>query len=125
MNTKHMFLILILICCSCAGYKPVVDTAQIEDMDKYDRDEWECENLAHENSNTGNATVAGAGIGAALGAGVGALIGAIFGDAGEGAAFGAVVGGTQGAISGGASEEQKYRQIFAGCMAGRGYNVLY
>ena len=75
MNTKHLVLIFTLLFCSCAGYKPVIDTAQVEDMDQYDRDELECENLSHEHSNTGNATVAGAGIGAALGAGVGALIG--------------------------------------------------
>ena len=125
MNTKHMVLIFILLFCSCAVYKPVIDTAQVEDMEQYNQDQLECENLSHEHSNTGNATVAGAGIGAALGAGVGALIGAIFGDAGEGAAFGAVVGGVQGATSGAASEEEKYRQIFANCMQGRGYNVLY
>jgi uncharacterized protein YcfJ len=111
---------------SCAGYRPVIDPASVQDQQRYQADLAECQEIARLNSNTGASAAGGAVVGGAIGAGLGAIISAIFGgNVGEGAAAGAVLGGTQGAIGGAATGEDKYRQIYANCLRGRGYNVLY
>jgi hypothetical protein len=71
--------------------------------------------------------------GAARGAAVGAIGGAIGGDAGKGAAIGAGVGGTVGLARQAGRNQQaaqqdqaartNYDRAYAGCMAGRGYQV--
>jgi hypothetical protein len=71
--------------------------------------------------------------GAGRGAAVGAIGGAIGGNAGKGAAIGAAAGGTVGAVRQGRRNQQaqqqaqagrsNYDRAYAGCMAGRGYQV--
>jgi len=71
--------------------------------------------------------------GAGRGAAVGAIGGAIGGDAGKGAAIGAAVGGTVGVARQAGRNQQaqqqaqagrsNYDRAYAGCMAGRGYQV--
>lgn len=111
---------------SCAGYRPVIDPASVQDQQRYQSDLAECQDIARLNSDTGASAAGGAVVGGAIGAGLGALISAIFGgNVGEAAAAGAVLGGTQGAVGGTVAGEDRYRQIYANCMRGRGYNVLY
>jgi hypothetical protein len=71
--------------------------------------------------------------GAGRGAAVGAIGGAIGGNAGKGAAIGAAVGGTVGVARQAGRNQQaqqqaqagrsNYDRAYAGCMAGRGYQV--
>ncbi len=117
---------LFLLLVSCAGYRPVIDPASVQDRERYQIDLVECQDIARLNSDTGASATGGAVVGGAIGAGLGAIISAIFGgNVGEGAAAGAVLGGAQGALGGAATSEDRYRQIYANCMRGRGYNVLY
>ncbi len=119
-------VILLVLLVSCAGYRPVVDPASVQDEQKYHADLVECQEIARLNSDTGASAAGGAVVGGAIGAGLGAIISGIFrGNVGEGAAAGAVLGGTQGAVGGAAAGENKYREIYANCLRGRGYNVLY
>lgn len=118
--------ILYVLLLSCAGYRPVIDPASVQDKEKYRSDLIECQDLAHRNADTVNSATSGAVIGGAIGAGLGAIIAGIFeGNVGRGAAFGALLGGTEGTAQGASAGEYKYREIYANCMRGRGYNVLY
>lgn len=118
--------ILLALVVSCTGYRPVIDPASVQDQEKYRADLAECQYIARQNTDTGASATGGAVVGGAIGAGLGAIISAIFGgNVGEGAAAGAVVGGAQGALGGTAAGESRYQQIYANCMRGRGYNVLY
>lgn len=119
-------VILFVLLFSCAGYRPVIDPASVQDKEKYHSDLIECQDLAHRNADPVNSATSGAVIGGAIGAGLGAIIAGIFeGNVGRGAAFGALLGGTEGTVQAGSAGEYKYRQIYANCMRGRGYNVLY
>ncbi len=127
MKIKIVSLVILLaLLFSCAGYRPVIDPASVQDEQKYHADLAECQEIARLNSDTGASAAGGAVVGGAIGAGLGAAISAIFGgNVGEGVAVGAILGGTQGAIGGAATGEDRYRQIYANCLRGRGYNVLY
>src|ERR1700757_2130205 len=117
--------ILFILLVSCAGYRPAIDPRSVQDEQRYRADLFECQDLAHRYADPANSAAGGAVIGGAIGAALGALIAGIFeGNVGQGAALGAVLGGTQGTIQGGTSGEYRYRQIYANCMRGRGYNVL-
>ncbi|MGQ0794380.1 MAG: hypothetical protein ACT4NX_09920 [Deltaproteobacteria bacterium] len=120
-----MLAAIILTAASCAPYRPVVDAASLKDRGKYESDLIECEALARQNTNPEGDALGGAVVGGGIGAGLGALIAAIFdGSVWRGAALGGVFGGAQGAAQGGISANQEYEQIYAGCMRGRGYNIL-
>lgn len=94
----------------------VVDPSVCKKCD-YQTDIFQCNNIAHHNTNyIGNA--AG---GAAAGAATGAIIGAILGlDIGTMAAAGAAGGG----LGGLGNEAMTVRQMIVRCMQGRGYSVL-
>jgi hypothetical protein len=117
---------LLALAASCAGYRPVIDPASVQDQERFQADLAECQNIARWNTDTGASAAGGAVVGGAIGAGLGAAIAGIFGgNVGEGIAAGAVLGGAQGALGGTAAGESRYQQIYANCMRGRGYNVLY
>lgn len=94
----------------------VVDPTVCKKCD-YATDIYQCNNIAHHNTNyTGNAVG-----GAAVGAATGAIFGAILGiDPGLMAAAGAAGGG----IGGLGNEAMTVRQMIVRCMQGRGYSVL-
>jgi uncharacterized protein YcfJ len=118
--------VLFILLISCAGYRPVVDSASVQDRERYRADLIECQDIAHRNADPVNSATGGAVIGGAIGAGLGAIIAGIFeGNVGRGAALGALLGGAEGTAQGASAGEYKYRQIYANCMRGRGYNVLY
>ena len=116
-----------------------------QSQDQFGRDQFECHNLAQQQTgvNPSQPVAApppqrgGAVRGAAGGAAVGAVGGAIGGDAGKGAAIGAGVGATVGvarqrranaaaAQQAEASQQgalQRYDQAYGACLAGRGYQV--
>lgn len=94
----------------------VIDPAACQKCD-YQTDIYQCNNIAHHNTNyVGNA--AGS---AAIGAATGAIFGAILGiDPAMMAAAGAAGGG----IGGLGNEAITVRQMVINCMRGRGYSVL-
>jgi len=112
---RTMLLLLTLsLCVACASKKPIIDTSGV-DMEQYDRDLADCEQVATQ-VDTGGAAVKSA----AAGAAVGAALGAVWGDIGTSAAAGAVSGGAGGLFS--ADEETAL--VIKNCMRNRGYAVL-
>jgi hypothetical protein len=107
-------LLAVSLCAACASKKPIIDTAGV-DMDQYERDLSDCEQIATQ-VDTGGAAVKSA----AAGAAVGAALGAVWGDIGTSAAGGAVTGGAGGLLS---ADEEKAR-VVKNCMRNRGYAVL-
>lgn len=107
-------LLALSLCAACASKKPIIDTAGV-DMDQYERDLADCEQVATQ-VDTGGAAAKSA----AAGAAVGAALGAIWGDVGSSAAAGAVSGGAGGLFS---ADEEK-AQVVKNCMRNRGYAVL-
>lgn len=99
------------------NYQHVVVDPSVCKKCNYQVDIFQCNNIAHHNTNyMGNA--AG---GAAAGAATGAIIGAILGlDIGTMAAAGAAGGG----LGGLGNEAMTVRQMIVNCMRGRGYSVL-
>lgn len=123
MSIKIVSLFILFV--SCAGYRPAIDPRSVQDEQRYRIDLAECQDLAHRYADPANSAAGGAIVGGAIGAGLGAIIAGIFeGNVGQGAALGTLLGGTQGTIQSGTSGEYRYRQIYANCMRGRGYNVL-
>jgi len=114
---KHtMFCISLLgitIAAGCAGSsKPVIDPAGV-DMEQYNADLAECEQIAEQVDQK-------AGEGAAGGAVVGGLIGAITGNTARGAGVGAVAGGAKGV---GSTNKERSR-VVKNCLRNRGYQIL-
>jgi hypothetical protein len=107
-------LALLTLCAACASQKPIIDPAGV-DMDQYDRDLADCEQVATQVDTGGTAVKS-----AAAGAAVGAALGAVWGDVGSSAAGGAVSGGAGGLLS---ADEEKAR-VIKNCMRNRGYTVL-
>jgi len=107
-------LLVTAVCCSCASKKPIVDTTRV-DMDQYERDLADCEQVATQVDTAGTA-----GKSAAAGAAVGAALGAVWGDAGRSAAGGAVSGGAGGLLS----ADNETARVIKNCMRSRGYQVL-
>jgi outer membrane lipoprotein SlyB len=97
----------------CAGSsKPVIDPAGV-DMEQYNTDLVECEQISEQVDQK-------AGAGAAGGAVVGGLLGAITGNTVGGAGAGAVVGGARGV---GSTNKEKSR-VVKNCLRNRGYQIL-
>ena len=94
----------------------VVDPAVCKKCD-YATDIYQCNNIAHHNTNYASNAAGGAAIGAATGAIFGAILGL---DVGTLAAAGAAGGG----IGGLGNEAMTVRQMIVRCMQGRGYSVL-
>ena len=107
-------LLVLSLCSACASKKPIIDTAGV-DMDQYERDLADCEQVSTQVDTGGTAAKS-----AAAGAAVGAALGAVWGDVGTSAAAGAVSGGAGGLFS--ADEEQA--RVIKNCMRNRGYAVL-
>ena len=102
-------------CVACVGNpKPIIDTRGL-DMERYQVDMAECEQIGKEVE-----IAKGTAKGAALGAAVGGAIGAISGDVGEGAGYGGVYGGLESGLDG----DRERQWVFKECMEGRGYRVL-
>jgi outer membrane lipoprotein SlyB len=97
----------------CAGSsKPVIDPAGV-DMEQYNTDLVECEQISEQVDQK-------AGAGAAGGAVVGGLLGAITGSTVRCAGAGAVVGGARGV---GSTNKEKSR-VVKNCLRNRGYQIL-
>ena len=97
----------------CAGKsKPVIDPAGV-DMEQYNVDLAECEQISEQVDQK-------AGTGAAGGAVVGGLLGAIGGNTARGAGAGAVVGGARGV---GSTNKERSR-VVKNCLRNRGYQIL-
>jgi outer membrane lipoprotein SlyB len=108
-------LIAVAVCYGCASRKPIIDTANV-DMEQYERDLAECEEVATQVDTAGRATES-----AAAGAAVGAAQGAIWGRAvGQSAASGAVTGGAGGLYA----ADHETARVIKNCMRQRGYAVL-
>ena len=113
---RTMFCISLLgitLTAGCAGSsKPIIDPAGV-DMEQYNVDLAECEQISEQVEQK-------VGAGAAGGAVVGGLIGAITGNTARGAGVGAVAGGAKG-VSSTSKEEQR---VVKNCLRNRGYQVL-
>jgi hypothetical protein len=106
--------LLVVVCCSCASKKPIIDTTNV-DMQQYERDLADCEEIATQVETGGRAVDS-----AAAGAAVGAAQGAIWGDAGRSAASGAVYGGAGGLYA----ADNETARVIKNCLRHRGYAVL-
>jgi outer membrane lipoprotein SlyB len=106
-------LLGITLAAGCAGSsKPIIDPAGV-DMEQYNTDLAECEQISEQVDQK-------VGTGAAGGAVVGGLIGAITGNTVGGAGAGAVVGGARGV---GSTNKEKSR-VIKNCLRNRGYQIL-
>lgn len=107
-------LLVIGLCCSCASKKPIIDTTNV-DMQQYERDLADCEQVAKQVETGGRAAES-----AAAGAAVGAAQGAIWGSVGRSAASGAVSGGAGGLYA----ADYEAARVIKNCMRNRGYAIL-
>lgn len=111
-----IILLTITFAAGCAGRsKPIIDPEGV-DMEQYQNDLAQCEQIAQQVEQK-------AGAGAAGGAVVGGLIGAITGDSdrvARSAGVGAVAGGAKGA---GATAREK-STVIKNCLRNRGYKIL-
>lgn len=108
-------LLVIAVCCSCASKKPIIDTTNV-DMQQYERDLADCEQVATQVETGGRAVES-----AAAGAAVGAAQGAIWGTSvGRSAASGAVSGSAGGLYA----ADYETARVIKNCMRNRGYAVL-
>ena len=109
-------LLGIVVAAGCASKsKPVIDPAGI-DMEQYEIDLAECEQIAEQVDQKAGEDAAGGAI-------IGGLIGAITGDitgAVKGAGVGTVIGGAKGA---GSTSKEKER-VVKKCLRNRGYEIL-
>ena len=106
-------LLGIALATGCAGSsKPIIDPAGV-DMEQYNTDVAECEQISEQVEQQ-------AGVGAAGGAVVGGLIGVITGNTVTGAGVGAVAGGARGV---GSTNKEKSR-VVKNCLRNRGYQIL-
>jgi len=112
-------------CASETGWTPTIDSYNDPNAHRISQDLAECKQLAQQASGgTTQEAAINAGVGGLLGAAGGAALGAIAGNAGHGAALGATIGGLGGAAKGGFTAEEKYKNAFNNCMAGRGHRVI-
>lgn len=109
-----MLPLVLAVSFGCASRKPIIDTANV-DMEQYERDLAECEEVATQVDTAGRAAES-----AAAGAAVGAAQGAIWGRAGNSAASGAVTGGAGGLYA----ADHETARVIKNCMRQRGYVVL-
>ena len=107
-------LLALSLCAACASKKPIIDPAGV-DMDQYERDLADCEQVATQVDTEGTAAKS-----AAAGAAVGAALGAVWGDVGSSAAGGAISGGAGGLMS----ADNETATVIKNCMRNRGYAVL-
>jgi hypothetical protein len=109
-------LLGIVVAAGCASKsKPIIDPAGI-DMEQYEIDLAECEQIAEQVDQKAGESAAGGAI-------IGGLIGAITGDSTrvvQGAGVGAVAGGAKGA---GTTNKEK-SSVVKNCLRNRGYKVL-
>lgn len=117
-----VFLLLILLTSSCAGYRPIVDLRG-QDETRYEMDLKDCQAYADQISPGGEA-VAGGIIGGAIGGLLGFAVGVALGNPGEYIGFGAAIGGAQGVAGGAAGGARGQVDIIRNCLAGRGYRIL-
>jgi outer membrane lipoprotein SlyB len=105
-----------MVAAGCAGKsKPIIDPASV-DMEQYEIDLAECEQIAEQVDQQAGTSAAGGAI-------IGGLIGAITGDstrAARGAGVGAVVGGAKGA----GSTNKEISRVVKNCLRNRGYEIL-
>jgi uncharacterized protein YcfJ len=121
-----LFMLVTIGASGCAALDPaqrpvnyqgvVVDPSVCKKCD-YATDIYQCNNIAHHNTNYAGNALGGAAVGAATGAIFGAILGL---DIGTLAAAGAAGGG----IGGLGNEAATVRQMVVNCMRGRGYSVL-
>ncbi|MFQ5803295.1 MAG: hypothetical protein ACE5JQ_10410 [Candidatus Methylomirabilales bacterium] len=118
--------VALLFAAGCASsYRPPVDPTFTTDSARYQKDLYECKQIAESYSDdVGKETGKGALIGGAIGAAGGAAIGAAVGAPGAGAAIGATTGAATGAAVGGTSAKSKYEKTYDACMRNRGYKLL-
>ena len=118
--------VALLLAAGCASsYRPSVDPTFTTDSARYQKDLYECKQIAESYSDdVGEETGKGALIGGAVGAAGGAAIGAAAGSPGTGAAIGAVVGVAAGSAIAGTSAKKKYEDTYDACMRNRGYKLL-
>ena len=109
-------LLAIAVGAGCAGSsKPIIDPTGV-DMEQYDIDLAECEQISEQVEQKAGTSAAG-------GALIGGLIGAITGDttrAVKGAGVGGVIGGAKGA---GSTDKEK-ESVVKKCLRNRGYQIL-
>ncbi len=126
------FVLILNGCASVPNYKPVVDTSQISDQEKYAKDLAECEMVTNNVDYSDEEVVAGL-KGAAVGAGVvGAGSAVILATGGIVLAPVALpIAGVAALVGGGANssktnaKEQKLRAVvWNNCLQERGYKVL-
>jgi hypothetical protein len=134
-NKNTIVLAVIFLIASCASvpnYRPVVDTSNILDKEKYSKDLSECEQITNNVDYTDEEVVAGL-KGAAVGAGVVGAGAAVVAAAG-GIVLAPValpIAGIAALVGGGVnsnktnSKEQKLRAVvWNNCLKDRGYRVL-
>ena len=134
-NKNTIVLAVIFLIASCASvpnYRPVVDTSNILDKEKYSKDLSECEQITNNVDYTDEEVVAGL-KGAAVGAGVVGAGAAVVAAAG-GIVLAPValpIAGVAALVGGGVnsnktnSKEQKLRAVvWNNCLKDRGYRVL-
>jgi outer membrane lipoprotein SlyB len=117
--------ILLSGCASQTGWTPTVDSYNDPYAYRINQDMGECQQIAKRTAGgTAKETAVGAGVGGLLGAAGGAIVGAFTGDPGTGAAIGAAAGGFGGGAKQGFTSEDKYKNAYTNCMAGRGHRVI-
>ncbi len=115
MHCITLLAITFTVGCAASHSKPIIDTASV-DMELYQYDLAECEQIADQVEQK-------AGSGAVGGAIVGGLIGAVTGDSDsvkKAAGVGGILGGTKGAT---ATQREK-SQVVKNCLRNRGYQIL-
>ncbi|MGR8931241.1 MAG: glycine zipper family protein [Gammaproteobacteria bacterium] len=128
-NLKFITIVLgcqmLSACATQTGWTPTVDTYNTRQVNRLDRDMYECQQLAtNASGGTAKETAIGAGVGGLIGAAGGAALGAIFGDPGTGAAIGAAAGGIGGASKQGLQAEETYKRSYRSCLRQRGHTVI-
>jgi len=117
-NKSLLILIVLLVGCAGANYRPIIDTQGI-DFNRYEFDLQQCQQFATQTGDAGQKAAVGAAAGAILGSVLAAAAGG-----GYDRSASARVGAVTGAVSGGAQGENDQRNIIRRCLSGRGYRVL-
>ncbi len=106
------------------NYAPVVDfRSSPAGGANYNRDLWECQQIAAQRSPV-DRTAENAIGGALAGAVIGGVIGSFDGNFGKGAGAGAAIGGTAGVVKGAYEGTREQEDIVMNCLAARGYAVV-
>jgi uncharacterized protein YcfJ len=101
--------------CAANRSKPVIDPASV-DMEQYELDLAECEQIAEQVEQKAGSSAVG-------GAVVGGVIGAIVGDS-DSVKHSAAVGGVLGGVKGAGATEREKSQVVKNCLRNRGYKIL-